>query len=604
MAEVALPLIGLGALYVLSNKNKNKETKNIENFTTTGASVHKNFLPNTHVIGRNYPIQTPIDVVNKNYTRQYINQNQTTDKFFSKSDNSSEINLSLNSDNTDNINTLTGNKMTKKDFDHNNMVPFFGSKVSGPVIDSEHSRTILDNHQGAGNQAIQKVEQAPLFKPVDNAQWQFGVPNQSDFYQSRQLPSSKIANVLPWSQEKVGPGLGLGYTNNGSGGFNSGMEKRDFWKPKNIDEMRTKTNPKVEYGLYGFEGPAESKISEGQIMGKMEKNHQNTDFELGSSRWFTTTGGVLAQSQIPNTILPEGNRLTTTNEYYGVRGNNGNTKASYYKGEYESPSRSELGATNLPPVSAGGHGSSEAFDYGLKGYNLLKNNRGTNIQENNSGNINGALKAMFSPIMDVLRPSRKENVISNSNIYGNPTSRVPNLPITNPENKVKTTIKETTEGKLGLDHLNVSHLSIPGGAYENTEIFLKDQQRNTANCSVLGNPGGLPSQMSTEAWNNQHNNVNKTQVNWPMPGGTQIYNGTENITFGKKESDRDNNRLNLEDFKLPHPKSYADVVPSLDSFAKVTMPQSYNQQINSDRMNPEILSAFKSNPYAQSLNSY
>ena len=57
-------------------------------------------------------------------------------------------------------------------------------------------------------------------------QWSHGAPNQSDFLQSRQLPSTKMANAVPWEQQKVGPGLGLGYTTEGAGGFNSGMLDR------------------------------------------------------------------------------------------------------------------------------------------------------------------------------------------------------------------------------------------------------------------------------------------------------------------------------------------------------------------------------------------
>ena len=34
------------------------------------------------------------------------------------------------------------------------------------------------------------------------------------------------------------------------------------------------------------------------------------------------------------------------------------------------------------------------------------------------------------------------------------------------------------------------------------------------------------------------------------------------------------------------------------------MPQLNNQNINTERMQPDILKAFKNNPYAQSLSSY
>ena len=47
MAEVALPLLGLGFLYVISNKDKEKK----ENFTNiNNYGVHEDkYLPNTHV---------------------------------------------------------------------------------------------------------------------------------------------------------------------------------------------------------------------------------------------------------------------------------------------------------------------------------------------------------------------------------------------------------------------------------------------------------------------------------------------------------------------------------------------------------------------------
>ena len=51
-----------------------------------------------------------------------------------------------------------------------------------------------------------------------------------------------MANVLPWEQQKVAPGLGLGYTTEGAGGFNSGMLDRKAWAPPTVDELRVKTN--------------------------------------------------------------------------------------------------------------------------------------------------------------------------------------------------------------------------------------------------------------------------------------------------------------------------------------------------------------------------
>jgi len=40
--------------------------------------------------------------------------------------------------------------------------------------------------------------------------------------------------------------------------------------------------------------------------------------------------------------------------------------------------------------------------------------------------------------------------------------------------------------------------------------------------------------MNITAWDNQRNNVNKTYENWPMPGGTSMYNHNTNFELAKK----------------------------------------------------------------------
>ena len=39
-------------------------------------------------------------------------------------------------------------------------------------------------------------------------------------------------------------------------GFNSGMESRDSWKPKTVDDLRAANNPKAVYRLDNHMGPA------------------------------------------------------------------------------------------------------------------------------------------------------------------------------------------------------------------------------------------------------------------------------------------------------------------------------------------------------------
>lgn len=636
MAELAIPLVGLGALYVMSNQNKKKEK---ENFT----NKNREQLPNTAVQNRNYPgtnVQddnAPIDRSSINYTHEYLYPNQTTDKFPTwalsnperqqtgteftpkvKFDSLSGNKLNLREDqpnpidfqNKNMVSCLNGNMLNNSDFTHNNMVPFFGSKVTGPTAGKDITNGILDHKQGAGTFSADKEERAPLFSPQTNAQWTYGAPNNSDFIQSRQLPSTKISNVLPWEQEKVGPGIGLGYTTDGKAGFNSGLLNRECWQPPTVDELRVKTNPKLTFGLEGHEGPALSKVTNLGTTGTIEKNRPNTDFPLGPERWFTTNGQALGQTLIPEEILPENNRQTTSQEYFGVLGNDGDSKASYLKGNFQASTRAELKTNHLNPVSAAGEGNPTDGDYGNKSYIVHSNNRQLNCEpadKGNVGGINGVFGAMVAPIIDMLRPTRKDNVIGNPNEVGNITALVPSLPITNPNNIPKTTIKETTVGKVGLNYLNVGTTPGPQGSKHTTGIQIKDQERNVCDSSTLGFVGGpanMDGPMSTQAWSNQINNNNKTHLNTPNVGGMSLSVSNQEIERARCETNVTNTKSNCSEYYLHNPKPPFGNAVSADSFGQIKMPIEYDQQLHNERMNPDILTAFKNNPYAQSLNSY
>merc|ERR1711991_683069 len=153
--------------------------------------------------------------------------------------------------------SLTGEEVDKDYFKHNNMVPFFGGNMKSKNVEANSYESVLDNYVGSGSQYITKSEQGPLFKPGENYQYPYGTPNNTEFMRSRVNPSSRMANTLPFKQEQVGPGLNLGYTSEGSGGFNSGMMERELWNAKTVDELRVLTNQKSSgHLMYGREGPA------------------------------------------------------------------------------------------------------------------------------------------------------------------------------------------------------------------------------------------------------------------------------------------------------------------------------------------------------------
>ena len=68
----------------------------------------------------------------------------------------------------------------------------------------------------------------------------YGTPVSTDFMQERQrsVLTSKMNNTKPWEEIRVGPGLNKGFSSEGTGGFNSGMESRSSSMPKTVDQFR------------------------------------------------------------------------------------------------------------------------------------------------------------------------------------------------------------------------------------------------------------------------------------------------------------------------------------------------------------------------------
>lgn len=596
MVELAIPLMALGSMYVLSKQKKSKvvgastTTRSLEGFAGLNT-------PRTYDV--NYPVLTQVTDAN---VKQYSFPNQTTDKFFDP------VNYALVEQMGGDVGggggggsfSMTGQPLDKDNFKHNNMQPFFGAKVRGGTIDRNIHESVLDNMSGSGSQHFSKEERAPMFKPQEHLQYANGAPNMSDFMQSRVNPSMRMANVKPWEEQRVAPGLGLGFTQCGSAGFNSGMEVRDKWLPRTVDELRVETNPKTTFELRGHEGPGNAFIKTSQnamTQGKVEKYLPDKFFASGPERWFTTTGLEHAPTTRSNIILQDSNRLETTAEYYGASANDGSGK--YTTSAYEPSKKIGLPTCATAPPSAVGQQQATTGDYGVQGYNVLNNNRTTCRTETNFGSITSLVKAVMSPVLDILRPSKKDETILCQRSSGNATAAVPKGQIYNPADRTKTTIKETTEGRLDCNHLNIEHQA--ANAYMVTDTQPTNQQRDTTTKSYHGTagPSGAYSvSKSYEAEYRQHNNVNKTYGNRPNQGGMQLLNSNVNVQTDRRDADRDNNRWWAGTAQLTQS-------PSLQQYGQLQPMQSYDdQRLNAERINPDILSAFKSNPYTQSLNSW
>ena len=242
--------------------------------------------------------------------------NQTTDPFFDKNCSTTPGGATFVS--------LTGEAVDKSKFAHNNCTPYFGARIKGAASSTGERASVLDNMAGTGSQQNTKREVAPLFKPTSGVSWPNGMPSTAEFMLSRQVPSTRMANIKPWAEEKEAPGLGKpGFQSQIGGGYNTAMQDRNAWLPKTVSELRTTNNPKVTYGLQGHEGAAQSKILQPgtlKTQGAVEKNRPDTAFALGPSRWFTTTGGQIGETHRSEEIMQEQDRGVCQTNYFGSGG--------------------------------------------------------------------------------------------------------------------------------------------------------------------------------------------------------------------------------------------------------------------------------------------
>lgn len=583
--EVAIPLIAVGGLYIASKQKK-------ENFTTK--------LPNVDLKDKNYPSEFKIaedDLSAKlSIDNKYDGQQAYTDKYFNPHFNQKARSDYSYMDSTNSQNnkfvSLTGEEVDKDYFKHNNMVPFFGGNMKSKNVEANSYESVLDNYVGSGSQYITKSEQGPLFKPGENYQYPYGTPNNTEFMRSRVNPSSRMANTLPFKQEQVGPGLNLGYTSEGSGGFNSGMMERELWNAKTVDELRIKTNPKSSGNIiYGLEGPANSLIKTMGQHGKQEKNRPDRDFEMTSDRLFTTTGAEKGQTLRSETIQRNVARPTTSVEYSG--GATYGNSSIYVDGEYSEPHRMQLDTFPIAAAGASNKGVATESDYGIKSKIAYPNNRTTTKQDEYFGAIGGAFGAAVAPLLDVLRPTRKENAIGTLRPYQNAKTTVSNSYVYDPEDKPLPTIRETTE--TSKNHLNVNN-GQGAGAYEITEHQgTTTTRQKQGDFLYMGNSSASSDRQNMRSYNaemNQRNNdIKSSTIQGRLSqGNMNLYNGTIN----QKGKAKDSYLLNTRPITKEGPKES----PSLDNLGTTNHGHQLYQNIQMDRNTPDIMSSLQNNPYA------
>jgi len=328
--------------------------------------------------------------------------------------------------------------MSPSEFVHNNMVPFFRGASTKQNIDPSSNKSLLEQYTGVSNSLHpKKHEREPLFGVHKDISYVNGAPDKTA--EMRKFISEPIVrnNTLPFNQVRVGPGINAGFTSTPKGGFQQ-FDVQDAVRPKTVDELRVKTNPKETYNgriIDGQKGSMRGKI------GAVNKNHVDTYYENSSDRYLKTTGAYLKPTQHGAVNLKDTSRQSTSVSYTGGAFS---AKNQTIRSDVRPSSKQELGPSQLGAASLVNKGKGSQFDYGKKNILVYSNERDVTSTKTYQGNITSVVKAIVSPLQDIFRATKKEYMVDAPREFGSVQAQIPSkAPVYDPNDTARTTIKET-----------------------------------------------------------------------------------------------------------------------------------------------------------------
>ena len=223
----------------------------------------------------------------------------------------------------ENNNDMTYGVVNEQNFVHNNMVPFFksgigkgyeqDSKVTQQLNDVKQRKLELFSGSSKSPDYRPKTERRPLFNPQVGLTNIYGMPNFTDYFQSRYIPGKERRNEFISQPVRVTPGLNLGYNEVSKQGF------ENTWRslPKTVDELRPANKPKVTYGSRVVDGMKGEKRA---VIPNVAKRRPLKFKEQDPKDLLKSFGYITAPVVYGNYDVAATNRQMTSKEWYGPAG--------------------------------------------------------------------------------------------------------------------------------------------------------------------------------------------------------------------------------------------------------------------------------------------
>lgn len=616
MAQLAIPLILLGGMYVVSNRRSPHETlegyverpvppqqtpqqtpqpqslaeDEVDDDVSVLPPVDRKVLPHVNhydPLGGKVP---DADRVSQHHSRDLYDEGVRT--------------------NAVGHTMLTGELITEDNFKHKNMVPFFGSKVRGLRPEMDVHEAVLDNMQGAGSLRFEKRETGSFFKSQDGFSNIHGAKNHNDFYMQRMNPSMKMEKTMPFEPERVGPGLGKGFGAEGHAGFNAGMESREAWMPRSVDDLRAATSQKATgLELRRMGGPGGEHVKRMGQIGRIEKHGPDSHFEYTPDLW--NVG--IKQGALGQTFREEpgekSKRLLNKSFDHGTQMLSGAAPVKHaYGGRNYLPSKRMGGLSDHNPilehlnVDRARPANPTANDQHIfDGQTHKSTYRAVQYDSEGEkpgagGAVQGALKALLKPIVHVIKPTQKEDVFVRHRNLNNAKQQIQNPEARDFEVMQAPTNREILEGKLGLSHVQSQPQQQMPSRDKNYQF---GTIREATQKEYVGGSTGFA---ASGAADNHHLNQYQTTVdrtvetNRAPSGNASIFEPVMHARIEKQHGLHVEPRLNGAMGHI--------AIPSVHTFGVTNSPFSLTEKSTvNDRLDPDLLDAFKKNPFTHSLHS-
>lgn len=512
---------------------------------------------------------------------------------------------------------LTGQRMSAKDFTHNNMQPFFGGRIKQNVaIDTNIS--ILDSYTGAGSTDLRKKEVETMFNtaqtPFGNP---FGMEDNTDFFQDRM--SSDLGqlrrrnNERPFEPTRVASAVDEKFGLTGKGGFQQ-IEVNEIMRKAmpTTEKLRVADNPKLTYKTPVVPGQRFTAAGPDNP-GEVRKYRPDTFYIDEAGERFI---GAFAEESQAETVRPVQvykfvTRPETSSEFIGPAASQEGFE-SYVSGEYRTPMAQQYGGAGYRNADMTGYYTKDTdlpeADYGRSSIEIRPNERlGTQDRVmglNLAPADNVAVPVHFT---DLARPTIRGETVGNIRQTGTATgyaNGAPAVTVWDPSDVARTTVKETTIewGNLGLGIATSADQPTKLKVYDPDDIARPTQKAQiSAKSEYFGGGNAVRKDFTShEAAYNMRLNPNKEQVakgRKPIAGNGNL--ATVQGNPGKQSSKKlDADIINDREMRI---NSVSGLPPGAADIGQVKYRNPLKMDVSLERNQPAIISAVENNPLQQSL---